>query len=375
MPVNLKRFQERCLLAGRRIRITLGRPAPASQRKRWEMITPSLSVVMPNYNHAGYLAGAIRAHLRQSLPPLEVIVVDDGSTDGSAGLLSELARQDARLRVIRHDRNRGVNQAVATGLQAARGTHVSFSAADDLVLPDFAASALAAVRRWPDCGFVFSDPADLLPDGRVRSIPLYLAGEPVGYRSTEFAGLFRHNAFTISSNTAVYRRDAVLGAGGFPAQLRWHADWFATLVIGLRHGAAYVPGVYCHFRVRADSYSATRRQNPIGQKAVLAAFLELLDDPAYADCAKAFRAAGLLPELSWRVLGWLAADDRGRRYLGPRLVRRLVLRGAWDHVRGATPAGVRRLMRRLVARSASPPFPAGSEIIPAAKWSGEFHGP
>ena len=86
---------------------------------------PELSVVVPNYNHARYLESALRAHLEQTRPPLEVIVVDDASTDDSVAIVERLARDHPRLRLIRLAKNGGVNAAINRGLREARGDYVS----------------------------------------------------------------------------------------------------------------------------------------------------------------------------------------------------------------------------------------------------------
>ncbi len=330
------------------------------------MTAPTLSVVMPNHNHARYLPQALAAHLGQTVPPEEIIVIDDGSTDDSVAVLRRIAADNPRLRVIPLDRNVGVNAAVAIGLGEARGTHVAVAAADDLVLPHFAESALAALARWPQAGFSFSDSASLREaDGSVQVVPFRLAPEPRWFSGADLVTLFRHNAIWIGSNTAVYRREALLAAGGFPPDLRWHADWFTTLALGFRHGAVYLPGVYCHFRVRSDSYSSGRRRQPAVQRDVVFATLALLQRNENADLAQAFRTAGLVPELSWRVLRWLAATARGRRHLTPHLVARLLVRGGWEHARAFTPAAVRRWMRAVAAWRAGrklhqPPVRLGS---------------
>ena len=129
---------------------------------------------MPNYNHARYLEGALRAHLEQSVPPLEIIVVDDASTDDSCERVERLARAHGRVRLIRLSSNGGVNSASNRGLREARADYVCFSAVDDLVLPGFAAQSLALLARHPQAAFCFSDAAELVGDtDRVRYAPLF----------------------------------------------------------------------------------------------------------------------------------------------------------------------------------------------------------
>ncbi|HEX3110532.1 MAG TPA: glycosyltransferase family A protein, partial [Thermoanaerobaculia bacterium] len=91
----------------------------------------SVSVVIPSYNYARYLGEAIDSALGQTLPPLEVIVVDDGSTDDTPAVL---AAYGDRIRVLRQ-KNAGVAVARNSGIAAARGECVAFLDADDVWLP------------------------------------------------------------------------------------------------------------------------------------------------------------------------------------------------------------------------------------------------
>ena len=94
-----------------------------------------ISVIVPVYNIAGYLPNSIGSLLRQSYAKLEIVAVDDGSTDDSLAVLRELAAQDARVRVI-HRENGGVTRARLDGVQAAQGAWIGFMDGDDEIEPD-----------------------------------------------------------------------------------------------------------------------------------------------------------------------------------------------------------------------------------------------
>ena len=94
------------------------------------METPRVSVIIPVYNAEKYLRGCIDSVLGQSLRELEVICVDDGSTDGSAAILKEYAEKDSRVHVL-HQENKGAGAARNLGIDAARGEFAAFIDADD----------------------------------------------------------------------------------------------------------------------------------------------------------------------------------------------------------------------------------------------------
>lgn len=93
-----------------------------------------ISIIIPVHNSASFLEGCVQSALQQSWKNLQVILVDDGSEDGSSALCEEYARRDARIHVIRME-DRGVSCARNKGLEAAEGSYVTFLDADDRMHP------------------------------------------------------------------------------------------------------------------------------------------------------------------------------------------------------------------------------------------------
>jgi glycosyltransferase involved in cell wall biosynthesis len=319
---------------------------------------PTFSVVVPNYNHAQYLEAALHAHLSQSVPPLEIIAVDDASTDDSCAVVERVAAKHPSVRLVRLPRNGGVNPAINRGLREACGDYVFVSAADDLVMPQFAARSLDVAAAYPDAGLCFSEPAVTMGDGGVvQPLPLAWSLHPCLLSPADLERHLKRAYFGFPSYTVLYRRDALLALGGFVEELRWWADTFASFVLALRHGACYVPEVLAVFRVLAGSYSQRGLRDTAAQRDVINRVVDLLDSPAYRDVAPAFRASALLPHLRYRLLLWLLASPRHRRYLTPRLVTRVLVRGTWRLLKPYMPQPVRLAVRRLAyswARFGSP---------------------
>lgn len=98
------------------------------------MSTPYLSVIIPAYREAQRIAGTLQevlAHLRKQSYEAEVLVVDDGSPDGTATVVERFQRDAPELRLLRHEKNRGKGAAVRTGMMAARGAYALFADADN----------------------------------------------------------------------------------------------------------------------------------------------------------------------------------------------------------------------------------------------------
>lgn len=310
--------------------------------------SPTLSIVVPNYNHARYLEGALVAHLNQSALPLEIIVVDDASTDESRTIVERLAARHPTVRLVSLPVNGGVNAAINRGLAEAKGEYVCFSAADDLVEPEFAAHSLAILAHHPAAGFCFSDPAVLsVKSGGARRFPLFLSDRPCLLSPCDFERLLASNYFSFSSNSILYRRETLIEIGGFIEDLCWYADWFANYVLAFRHGACYVPEALTLYRVSEDSYSACGARQVLVQRNILYRVLDLLEEGRFRDVAGYFRRAAIVPEMRGRSLFWLLAHPRHRGHLTLRLCARLLFGELWLHVLPHTPDRLRRAMRWL----------------------------
>lgn len=105
-----------------------------------------LSILVPVYNTEKYLKRCVESLLSQSVKDYEVILVDDGSTDGSGSICDEFARKDSRVRVI-HQENAGLPAARLAGIRASCGAYLGFVDSDDYVEPDMYERLLAPVRQ------------------------------------------------------------------------------------------------------------------------------------------------------------------------------------------------------------------------------------
>src|SRR5882762_4010768 len=110
---------------------------------------PSLSVVVLNYNHAEYLPRSLGAILGQSVQPLEILVMDDASTDNSIEVIENLGRQHPHIRLHRNERNLGVVPNINRGIDLAMGDYVLSAAADDELVPGFFEKSLRVLAQHP----------------------------------------------------------------------------------------------------------------------------------------------------------------------------------------------------------------------------------
>lgn len=221
---------------------------------------PTLSVVLPNFNHELYLAAALDALLSQDCAADEIIVVDDCSSDGSRDIVARYAVTNPSIRLFVNEKNQGAIASLSRGLAEARGQYIYFGAADDFLMPGFFSSAIKMLQANPGAGLFCGDA--VLIDG--------ISGHEIGIRPPvrprlragfigpqRFAELLRRNDSFIVTGAAVFRRDAVVSAGGFNARLASLADGYLTRVVTLTHGFCYSPTTVLTWRIFKNSLSRT----------------------------------------------------------------------------------------------------------------------
>jgi glycosyltransferase involved in cell wall biosynthesis len=245
----------------------------------------TLSVLMPNYNHSRYLPAALDAILAQSYIPMEVVVIDDGSTDDSMAVLEHYRQQAPQLlRVLQNERNLGALPTIHRLVEEARGDYLYFAGADDMVLPGFFERSMRLLAQHPEAGLCSTLTRVIDAEGRdldfVSIGPFPSASG--GYVSAPTCRRDLHKRdFCITGNTTIYHRGRLLDAGGFRAELGPFCDGFVSQAIALRHGACFIPEALAAGRWTGQNY-ATTLSNTDAALTVYRATLRLMQTE-YAD--------------------------------------------------------------------------------------------
>ena len=224
----------------------------------------TISVIIPAWNRAREVGNAIDSAFAQTLPPLEVIVVDDGSTDETPEVL---ARYGDHIRVVRQS-NQGVAAARNAGIAVANGDFLAFLDSDDVWLPRKLELQMARFDADPGLGLVHCgvdfEGTGVTVDGMEGSV------------ATEMLRLDRSVIVSHSSSVMVPRRVAE-EVGGFDARMRASEDWDFCYRVAARHRIGFVAEALLHMARHASGL-----QNDIAriEHGMLLALEKAFADPA-----------------------------------------------------------------------------------------------
>jgi glycosyltransferase involved in cell wall biosynthesis len=219
---------------------------------------PSISVILPNYNHGKWLRRAVEAIVAQAVSSMEILLIDDGSTDNSHEVIADLCRKHDCIHLIKHEANRGPYVSVREGLAAARGEFLLLAAADDFILPGLLERAEAALRAHPDAAFFCSEVALVDRGGRVVGYrPLVPPSLTSGYMSPDdMRREIRLSDNWFVGSSVVYRHTRIAELGYFDASLGTLCDGLATRLLGFRYGFYFDPNALAVWMVDPESLSS-----------------------------------------------------------------------------------------------------------------------
>lgn len=200
-----------------------------------------ISVVIPLFNKADYVLRAVRSVLNQSYSDFELIVVDDGSTDGGAELIESL--EDSHINLFKQP-NRGVAAARNAGVQKSTGNWVAFLDADDEYLPEFLKEVVAFIEahRGENLSMV-STGCWREKDGCEKVETRF------SYGIHDYFDLFRNQCSPCHSSSTVVKKVSFLEGGGFPEGVEHFEDWNVWFKMGFIGKLGFVDSLlsFCHY--------------------------------------------------------------------------------------------------------------------------------
>lgn len=286
--------------------------------------TPLVSVIIPTHNRAHLLPRAVESILRQTYGAVEVVVVDDGSTDETPSLLASLAAEHGdRLRHMRQE-NAGCAAACNRGIEMARGDFVAIVGSDDEWMPTAAETLVSTLLEAPDAALVYSPSVEVFAGGTEHVF------EPVAANAPESFAIAHFLDTTLRSGAFLFRRDVVHKVGSVDASLRHAEDWDFVQRVAIIYPVRYSPvptvRVYHHSENKSSDRVAMTESLLQTARNVLAQY------PAFAQVLGS-RADARIRELKAQRVEELVLAERyaeaaayaRRERIGMRLLIRLAL--------------------------------------------------
>lgn len=263
-------------------------------------MTPFVSVIIPVYNAEKYLRECLDSVVNQTLRDIEIICVDDGSTDSSPAVLAEYASRDSRVRVLTQE-NRYAGAARNAGMKIARGDYLSFLDADDVFDPDMLRKMfLDADARDADVVICRADRFSDSLEARTP-VPWTVRPELLDVPATTVFSYknFCRDAFTFCIGWTwdkLFSRRFIEEQGLSFSETRSTNDaYFTFLAVIFARRISFVDRVFVHQRVHADSLSRTREKDPL-------CYWQVVRDMKRAILAR----PGLWDEVGDAFMRWLA---------------------------------------------------------------------
>ncbi len=234
---------------------------------------PRVSVVIPLYNHERYIEAAIGSVLSQTVPPAEIIVIDDGSTDGSAAIVRRLCQDHPEI-IFWSWSNQGAHHTLNAGVLRATGDFVAILNSDDCYAPDRLAACLAAVQCDPSIDVVATGASFLDEHGDAAANPWYDDALAFYKREGDFVlGLFHANFLVTTSN--LFIRRSLFESIGYFSPLRYTHDleFFLRLILG-RKLVHFLDSPLVAYRLHGrNTISENKAREDVERAAVFAFFL------------------------------------------------------------------------------------------------------
>ena len=214
---------------------------------------PQVSVIIPAYNAEKYIAEAISSILSQTYKNIEVVIIDDASTDGTLKIIQQYQLKDERIRLYSNKKNMGIGANRARGIKLAKGEYICWQDADDISLPNRIASQVSYLQGHSDIGVVggFMQFFDETGDGVVRR-----------YDENDSAlrsKIFRYNP--IAQPASMFRAEVYRNVGSYNLEYVVSEDLEMLFRAGIKYHFANVQEVVLKYRQTTNSLTRSNLHN------------------------------------------------------------------------------------------------------------------
>lgn len=219
-----------------------------------------VSVIIPVYNVENYLKECLESIINQTLADIEIICVNDGSTDNSFSILNDFAQKDSRIKVI-NQQNQGQSAARNTAIKAAKGDYIAFVDSDDFISSDFLEKLYtAAIKENADiaaANVIYFEKGKYTKDNHISKQTFKTGIKPI----TTIERKFKFSKAVVVWNK-IYKRELILKTE-FPINIKFEDNYYTFAMVFSAEKIILVPSANYFYRINDNSIMANAFQNEV----------------------------------------------------------------------------------------------------------------
>lgn len=230
-----------------------------------------ITVVIPTYNRALTIERAVKSVITQTYKNLEIIIVDDASTDNTCDILNKLEIEN-NIHIIKHEQNMGGSVARNTGIYAAKGEYIAFLDSDDEWLPNKLSEQMKIIRKDKEVGMVYTN--YYLVDQDTNKIMSLYTNKHIN--NVLYNLLFCN--FIGSTSTILVKKDCMMKICGFDANLPSCQDWDIYIRIAHLYKIVGIDEPLIKYYIHNNSITGSQEKSLMGHEIVLNKILEIAEN-------------------------------------------------------------------------------------------------
>ena len=235
-----------------------------------------ISIITTSYNYGEYISETIKSIQAQSYSDWELIIVDDSSEDNSVEIIKSFCK-DKRIKLICHDKNKGLTQSVKTGLKYAKGEWIAFLESDDLWRENTLEERVRAIKNNPQVGIIFNDVEEFGDDNTILAVKNKLDKNRVKISKLNFPKNIFYDLnienFLLTFSAVMIKKE-ILDDCPLDTPIDALLDWWIFIHISFNNEAFYINKKLTKWRQHKNSY-LFRRKKPNFQSVNLEAYLDV----------------------------------------------------------------------------------------------------
>lgn len=244
---------------------------------------PLISIIMASYNYSQFIEKAIESILNQTYKNWELLIIDDGSTDNSIGLIKKYSDNYKNISLYQHKnrQNKGLSKTIQLGLKKSKGNYIAFLESDDFWANECLSKKVEAINKYPEAKLIYNDVELFGDDNRLNTMETYIRRcRAISEKIKEPSHLTKYFivAPVIATFSAMMVEKNILKKCNFNSPIAPYLDWWLGAQITFLANAYYIDEKLTHWQIHPQSYIGTTKQKTdrVQEKNFLKSVLDIL---------------------------------------------------------------------------------------------------